>query len=58
MYETQKDQLDQQVFNMDQSNFAIQGMKDNQVWEWEFAIVDIDFLGGLELLIWRVPHLS
>lgn len=31
MYESQKGQLDQQVFNMDQSNFAIQGMKDTQV---------------------------
>uniref|UniRef100_A0AC34PVK5 Charged multivesicular body protein 5 n=1 Tax=Panagrolaimus sp. JU765 TaxID=591449 RepID=A0AC34PVK5_9BILA len=31
MYEGQKDQLDQQTFNMEQSNFAIQGMKDNQV---------------------------
>ncbi|ETN85817.1 hypothetical protein RB195_016129 [Necator americanus] len=31
MYENQKGQLDQQAFNMDQSNFAIQGMKDNQV---------------------------
>ncbi|CAI5450972.1 unnamed protein product [Caenorhabditis angaria] len=31
MYENQKGQLDQQCFNMDQSNFAIQGMKDNQV---------------------------
>lgn len=31
MYENQKGQLDQQAFNMDQSNFALQGMKDNQV---------------------------
>ncbi|CAB3396539.1 unnamed protein product [Caenorhabditis bovis] len=31
MYENQKGQLDQQTFNMDQTNFAIQGMKDNQV---------------------------
>uniref|UniRef100_A0A8R1HH34 Charged multivesicular body protein 5 n=1 Tax=Caenorhabditis japonica TaxID=281687 RepID=A0A8R1HH34_CAEJA len=31
MYENQKGQLDQQAFNMDQSQFAIQGMKDNQV---------------------------
>ncbi|GMS78411.1 hypothetical protein PENTCL1PPCAC_586, partial [Pristionchus entomophagus] len=31
MYETQKGQLDQQCFNMDQTNFAIQGMKDTQV---------------------------
>uniref|UniRef100_A0AC34FIS8 Charged multivesicular body protein 5 n=1 Tax=Panagrolaimus sp. ES5 TaxID=591445 RepID=A0AC34FIS8_9BILA len=31
MYEGQKDQLNQQTFNMEQSNFAIQGMKDNQV---------------------------
>lgn len=31
MYENQRGQLDQQVFNMDQSNFALQGMKDNQV---------------------------
>ncbi|CAJ0573101.1 unnamed protein product, partial [Mesorhabditis spiculigera] len=31
MYENQKEQLDQQVFNMDQSNFAIQGMKDTQI---------------------------
>ncbi|CAI4225127.1 unnamed protein product [Auanema sp. JU1783] len=30
-YENQKAQLDQQAFNMDQSNFALQGMKDNQV---------------------------
>uniref|UniRef100_A0A915CWV1 Charged multivesicular body protein 5 n=1 Tax=Ditylenchus dipsaci TaxID=166011 RepID=A0A915CWV1_9BILA len=31
MYENQKDQLDNQSFNMEQSNFAIQGMKDNQI---------------------------
>jgi charged multivesicular body protein 5 len=31
MYEWQKDQLNQQTFNMEQSNFAIQGMKDNQI---------------------------
>lgn len=31
MYENQKGQLDQQAFNVDQANFAIQGMKDNQV---------------------------
>uniref|UniRef100_A0A7I5ECV7 Charged multivesicular body protein 5 n=1 Tax=Haemonchus contortus TaxID=6289 RepID=A0A7I5ECV7_HAECO len=31
MYENQKAQLDQQAFNVDQSNFAIQGMKDTQV---------------------------
>lgn len=31
MYENQKGQLDQQAFNMDQSNFALQGMKDTQV---------------------------
>jgi len=31
MYENQKGQLDQQAFNMDQSNYALQGMKDNQV---------------------------
>ncbi|KAK6045590.1 SNF7 family protein [Cooperia oncophora] len=31
MYENQKSQLDQQAFNVDQSNFAIQGMKDTQV---------------------------
>jgi charged multivesicular body protein 5 len=31
MYEGQKDQLNQQTFNMEQSNFAIQGMKDNQI---------------------------
>ncbi|KAI1720905.1 snf7 domain-containing protein [Ditylenchus destructor] len=31
MYENQKEQLDNQAFNMEQSNFAIQGMKDNQV---------------------------
>ncbi|KAI1719249.1 snf7 domain-containing protein [Ditylenchus destructor] len=31
MYENQKDQLSNQAFNMEQSNFAIQGMKDNQV---------------------------
>ncbi|CAJ0946500.1 unnamed protein product, partial [Mesorhabditis belari] len=31
MYENQKDQLDQQCFNMDQSHFAIQGMKDTQI---------------------------
>lgn len=30
-YEGQKEQLDNQAFNMEQSNFAIQGMKDNQV---------------------------
>jgi charged multivesicular body protein 5 len=29
--ENQKDQLDVQSFNMEQTNFAIQGMKDNQV---------------------------
>jgi len=31
MYESQRDQLASQSFNMEQSNFAIQGMKDNQV---------------------------
>lgn len=31
MYENQRDQLSQQSFNMEQSNFAIQGMKDTQV---------------------------
>lgn len=31
MYENQRDQLNQQSFNMEQSNFAIQGMKDTQV---------------------------
>ena len=31
MYEEQQGQLHQQMFNMDQTNFAIQGMKDNQV---------------------------
>jgi len=30
MYEGQRDQLSQQSFNMEQSNFAIQGMKDTQ----------------------------
>ena len=30
-YEGQKGLLDNQVFNMEQSNFAIQGMKDNQM---------------------------
>ncbi|MFH4982464.1 hypothetical protein AB6A40_009173 [Gnathostoma spinigerum] len=30
MYEAQRDQLEQQSFNMDQTNFAIQGMKDTQ----------------------------
>ncbi len=30
MYENQRDQLMQQSFNMEQSNFAIQGMKDTQ----------------------------
>uniref|UniRef100_A0A0R3S0X3 Charged multivesicular body protein 5 n=1 Tax=Elaeophora elaphi TaxID=1147741 RepID=A0A0R3S0X3_9BILA len=30
MYENQRDQLNQQSFNMEQSNFAIQGMKDTQ----------------------------
>lgn len=30
MYENQRDQLSQQSFNMEQSNFAIQGMKDTQ----------------------------
>ncbi|TKR87893.1 hypothetical protein L596_012223 [Steinernema carpocapsae] len=30
MYETQKDQLNTQSFNMEQSNMAIQGMKDTQ----------------------------
>jgi charged multivesicular body protein 5 len=30
MYENQRDQLGQQSFNMEQSNFAIQGMKDTQ----------------------------
>uniref|UniRef100_A0A0K0DI63 Charged multivesicular body protein 5 n=1 Tax=Angiostrongylus cantonensis TaxID=6313 RepID=A0A0K0DI63_ANGCA len=47
MYENQKGQLDQQAFNMDQSNFAIQGMKDNQVtglktMQKEFKKMDID----------------
>ncbi|KAI3421948.1 hypothetical protein GPALN_012487 [Globodera pallida] len=31
IYENQRDQLYAQSFNMEQSNFAIQGMKDNQV---------------------------
>uniref|UniRef100_A0A914RJT5 Charged multivesicular body protein 5 n=1 Tax=Parascaris equorum TaxID=6256 RepID=A0A914RJT5_PAREQ len=31
MYENQRDQLSQQSFNMEQSNFAIQGIKDTQV---------------------------
>lgn len=31
MYENQRDQLAQQSFNMEQSNFAIQGIKDTQV---------------------------
>lgn len=31
MYESQKGQLDQQVFNMDQSHYALQSMRDNQV---------------------------
>uniref|UniRef100_A0A915BDY7 Charged multivesicular body protein 5 n=1 Tax=Parascaris univalens TaxID=6257 RepID=A0A915BDY7_PARUN len=30
MYENQRDQLSQQSFNMEQSNFAIQGIKDTQ----------------------------
>lgn len=30
-FEQQKEQIDNQSFNMEQSNFAIQGMKDNQV---------------------------
>jgi len=30
-YENQRDQLSSQSFNMEQSNFAIQGMKDNQI---------------------------
>uniref|UniRef100_A0A915LDH3 Charged multivesicular body protein 5 n=1 Tax=Meloidogyne javanica TaxID=6303 RepID=A0A915LDH3_MELJA len=30
-YENQRDQLSTQSFNMEQSNFAIQSMKDNQV---------------------------
>ncbi|KAL3985394.1 Charged multivesicular body protein 5 [Acanthocheilonema viteae] len=30
MYENQRDQLSQQSFNMEQGNFAIQGMKDTQ----------------------------
>ncbi|VDD90686.1 unnamed protein product [Enterobius vermicularis] len=30
LYENQRDQLSQQSFNMEQSNFAIQGMKDTQ----------------------------
>ncbi|EFO16517.1 hypothetical protein LOAG_11989 [Loa loa] len=30
MYENQRDQLSQQSFNMEQSNFAMQGMKDTQ----------------------------
>jgi len=30
-YENQRDQLASQSFNMEQSNFAIQGMKDNQL---------------------------
>ncbi|KAI6186408.1 hypothetical protein M3Y98_00129600 [Aphelenchoides besseyi] len=30
-YENQRGQLDTQSFNMEQSNFAIQGMKDNQM---------------------------
>lgn len=38
MYESQKGQLDQQCFNMDQTNFAIQGMKDTQVCN---SIIDV-----------------
>uniref|UniRef100_A0A0N4ZM39 Cytochrome P450 n=1 Tax=Parastrongyloides trichosuri TaxID=131310 RepID=A0A0N4ZM39_PARTI len=30
MYESQKDQLDTQIFNMEQTNFALEGMKDAQ----------------------------
>uniref|UniRef100_A0A0N5B3H1 Charged multivesicular body protein 5 n=1 Tax=Strongyloides papillosus TaxID=174720 RepID=A0A0N5B3H1_STREA len=30
MYESQKDQLDTQAFNMEQTNFALEGMKDAQ----------------------------
>ena len=42
MYENQKEQLDNQSFNMEQSNFAIQGMKDNQAsilrfWSYPFC---------------------
>lgn len=33
IYENQRDQLSAQSFNMEQSNFAIQGMKDNQVFK-------------------------
>lgn len=31
IFEGQRDQLSAQSFNMEQSNFAIQSMKDNQV---------------------------
>lgn len=32
MYENQRDQLSQQSFNIEQTNMAIQGMKDTQVY--------------------------
>lgn len=40
-YENQREQLYSQSFNMEQSNFAIQGMKDNQVFA--FGDEQIDF---------------
>ncbi|VDM61189.1 unnamed protein product [Angiostrongylus costaricensis] len=48
MYENQKGQLDQQAFNMDQSNFAIQGMKDNQTMQKEFKKMDIDKIEDMQ----------
>ena len=38
-YENQRDQLSTQSFNMEQSNFAIQSMKDNQVVRWNIRIL-------------------
>uniref|UniRef100_A0A0N5AP19 Charged multivesicular body protein 5 n=1 Tax=Syphacia muris TaxID=451379 RepID=A0A0N5AP19_9BILA len=59
MYENQRDQLAQQSFNMEQSNFAIQGMKDTQTtvnamksglkaMKKEYKKIDIDEIENLQ----------
>jgi hypothetical protein len=41
-YEGQREALSNQQFNMDQSNFALQSMKDNQVLFRVFIVANID----------------
>ncbi|MCP9264804.1 Charged multivesicular body protein 5 [Dirofilaria immitis] len=59
MYENQRDQLSQQSFNMEQSNFTIQGMKDTQTtvmamkqglktMQMEYKKLDIDKIDKLQ----------